>query len=168
MIDADYAQACQNKTTDERAEDEKCSEEGRSSGHYGWYFLPMGSSGSSSSRALPAVGARLAGGVTSIPAEATAKSGIPSKGATSVSRGGFRWQRQRRQHWRLTGKTLTDTSDQLHRDPRKGGLTQISSSHQRIRTSYGPQLPHRPLTSVPGADCTRRGPGRSGHIYPGS
>lgn len=66
MIDADYAQACQNKTTDERAEDEKCSEEGRSSGHYGWYFLPMGSSGSSSSRALPAVGARLAGGVTSI------------------------------------------------------------------------------------------------------
>jgi hypothetical protein len=89
VIDADYAQACQNKTTDERAEDEKCSEEGRSSGHYGWYFLPMGSSGSSSSRALPAVGARLAGGVTSIPAEATAKSGIPSKGATSVSRGGF-------------------------------------------------------------------------------
>jgi hypothetical protein len=89
VIDADYAQTCQDKTTKQRVEDEKCSDKGRSSGHYGWYFLPMGNSGSTSSRYLPSVGAPLAGGVDSIPPGATSKSGTPAKGATSVSRGGF-------------------------------------------------------------------------------
>jgi hypothetical protein len=49
----------------------------------------MGSNGSNSSRYLPAVGAPLAGGVTSVPQGATTKSGTPVRGATSVSRGGF-------------------------------------------------------------------------------
>jgi hypothetical protein len=89
VIDADYAQSCKDKTTNQRVEDDKCSDQGRSSGHYGWYFLPMGNSGSTTSRSLPAVGAPLSGGVDSIPSGATAKSGISSKGSSAVSRGGF-------------------------------------------------------------------------------
>lgn len=89
VIDADYAQTCQDKTTKQRVEDDKCSDQGRSSGHYGWYFLPMGNSGSTTSRSIPAVGAPLSGGVDSIPSGATAKSGVSSKGSTAVSRGGF-------------------------------------------------------------------------------
>lgn len=89
VIDADYAQSCKDKTTNQRVEDEKCSDRGRSSGHYGWYFLPMGNSGSTAARSLPAVGAPLSGGVDSIPSGATAKSGISSKGSSAVSRGGF-------------------------------------------------------------------------------
>lgn len=89
VIDADYAQTCQDRTTQQRVEDEKCSDQGRSSGHYGWYFLPMGSSGNTTPRSIPAVGAPLAGGVTSIPQGATSRSGVSSKGSTAVSRGGF-------------------------------------------------------------------------------
>ncbi|WP_227471703.1 tRNA-dihydrouridine synthase [Paenarthrobacter sp. YJN-5] len=89
VIDADYAQTCQDKATQQRVEDDKCSDQGRSSGHYGWYFLPMGSSGSADSRSIPAVGAPLTGGTDSIPSGATAKSGVSSKGSTGVSRGGF-------------------------------------------------------------------------------
>lgn len=89
VIDADYAQVCQEKSSEMRAEDDKCSEQGRSSGHYGWYFLPMGGNGSTESRSLPAVGAPLTGGATSLPTGATAKSGTPAKGSPSVSRGGF-------------------------------------------------------------------------------
>lgn len=89
VIDADYAQSCQDKTTKQRVEDDKCSDQGRSSGHYGWYFLPMGSSGNTTSRSLPAVGAPLSGGVDSIPSGSSAKSGFSSKGSTAVSRGGF-------------------------------------------------------------------------------
>ncbi|HEX9226380.1 MAG TPA: tRNA-dihydrouridine synthase [Arthrobacter sp.] len=89
VIDADYAQTCQDKTTQQRVDDDKCSDQGRSSGHYGWYFLPMGSSGSTSARSVPGVGSPLSGGITSIPSGATAKSGVSSKGASAVSRGGF-------------------------------------------------------------------------------
>lgn len=89
VIDADYAQTCQDKTTKQRVEDDKCSDQGRSSGHYGWYFLNMGSRGSNSSRNVPAVGAPLTGGVDSIKSGATSKSGVSSKGTNSVSRGGF-------------------------------------------------------------------------------
>ncbi|WP_422759029.1 tRNA-dihydrouridine synthase [Paenarthrobacter sp. C1] len=89
VIDADYAQTCQDKATQQRVEDDKCSDQGRSSRHYGWYFLPMGSSGSTDSRSIPEVGAPLSGGTDSIPPGATAKSGVATKGPTSVSRGGF-------------------------------------------------------------------------------
>lgn len=89
VIDADYAQVCQDRTTEQRVEDEKCSEEGRSSGHFGWYFFPMGSKGSNTSRSIPGVGERLSGGVTSVPAGATAKTGVPADGSSSVTRGGF-------------------------------------------------------------------------------
>lgn len=89
VIDADYAQTCQDKTNQQRVEDSKCSDQGRSSGHYGWYFLPMGSSGSTATRSIPGVGSTLSGGTESIPSGSTAKSGISSKGSTSVSRGGF-------------------------------------------------------------------------------
>lgn len=89
VIDADYAKTCQDKTTKQRVEDDKCSDQGRSSGHYGWYFLPMGSSGSTTSRSVPGVGSALSGGTESIPSGASSKGGISSKGSTSVSRGGF-------------------------------------------------------------------------------
>ncbi|MCC3299668.1 tRNA-dihydrouridine synthase [Arthrobacter caoxuetaonis] len=89
VIDADYAKVCQDKTTKQRIEDSKCSEEGRSSGHAGWYFFPMGTTGSTTSHSIPAVGQKLTGGTETIPAKATSKSGVSSKGSTSVSRGGF-------------------------------------------------------------------------------
>lgn len=89
VIDADYAQVCQDKTNQQRVDDSKCSDQGRASGHYGWYFLPMGSAGSTASRSLPAVGDKVSGGTESIPSGSTAKSGVPSKGSSSVSRGGF-------------------------------------------------------------------------------
>jgi hypothetical protein len=88
VIDADYAKVCRDNQTQQRSEDTNCnSESGRSGGHYGWYFLPMG--GSNSSRSLPGVGQSLSGGVDSIPSGATSKSGVASKGSSAVSRGGF-------------------------------------------------------------------------------
>ncbi|GAA4034178.1 hypothetical protein GCM10023063_17680 [Arthrobacter methylotrophus] len=89
VIDADYAKVCQDKTTQQRIDDSKCSDQGRSSGHYGWYFMPMGSAGSSNSRSLPAVGQKVSGGTESVPSGASVKSGVPAQGSTSVSRGGF-------------------------------------------------------------------------------
>jgi hypothetical protein len=89
VIDADYAQVCKDKNSQQRVEDAKCSDQGRSSGHYGWYFLPMGSSGSTTSRSLPGVGSALSGGTESIPSGTTAKSGVSSRGFSAVSRGGF-------------------------------------------------------------------------------
>lgn len=85
VIDADYAKVCQDRTTEERAEDDRCSDDGVRSGVYGWYFLPMGSG----SRSIPAVGSGLAGGTTSVPSGATSRSGVAPDGASSVSRGGF-------------------------------------------------------------------------------
>lgn len=86
VIDADYAKVCKDAKTQQRVEDKNCeSSSGRSGGAYGWYFFSTGSSGSK----VPAVGQPLAGGVTSIPSSASAKSGVPSKGSPSVSRGGF-------------------------------------------------------------------------------
>lgn len=84
VIDADYAKVCQDRTTQERAEDDRCSDQGVSSGLYGWYFLAMGSG----RRGIPAVGSGLSGGTTSIPSGATSRSGVASDGS-SVSRGGF-------------------------------------------------------------------------------
>lgn len=81
VIDADYAQMCRDKTTEQRVEDTNCSDKGRSGGHYGWYFYPSGSN-------VPAVGSRLSGGTTSVPAGKSAQKGFTSKGGT-VSRGGF-------------------------------------------------------------------------------
>lgn len=89
VIDADYAKVCQDKTSEKRVEDDKCSEEGRSSGHAGWYFFPMGTSGSTKSHSIPAVGSKLTGGKTSIPSNASSKSGVDSKGSKAVTRGGF-------------------------------------------------------------------------------
>ncbi|MCC3292377.1 tRNA-dihydrouridine synthase [Arthrobacter sp. zg-Y1110] len=89
VIDADYAKVCQEKTTEKRVEDDKCSEEGRSSGYAGWYFFPMGSSSSGKSHSIPAVGSKLTGGSTSIPDKATSKSGVSDKGSSKVTRGGF-------------------------------------------------------------------------------
>lgn len=89
VIDADYAQLCQDKTTQDRVEDSKCSDQSRGSTYYGWYFLPLGTSGSNTTRSIPAVGAKLSGGVTTIPQGATVKSGTPVKGSSTVSRGGF-------------------------------------------------------------------------------
>lgn len=89
VIDADYAQVCQDKTNQQRVEDSKCSDQGRSSGHYGWYFMPMGSQGSTTTRSIPGVGSALSGGTDSVPSGSTAKSGVAAKGTTSVSRGGF-------------------------------------------------------------------------------
>lgn len=89
VIDADYAQVCKDRQTNQRAEDSNCSDEGRSSGYYGWYFYGMGGSGSTSQRSIPAVGAPLIGGVDTLPPGATSKSGVASKGSTAVSRGGF-------------------------------------------------------------------------------
>jgi hypothetical protein len=86
VIDADYAKVCRDSKTQQRTDDKNCnSESGRSGGAYGWYFLPMGSS----NRSVPGVGQSLSGGTTSIPSNATSKSGVPSKGSSAVSRGGF-------------------------------------------------------------------------------
>jgi hypothetical protein len=89
VIDADYAQVCQDRTTQQRVEDSKCSEEGRSSGAFGWYFFAMGLRGATDARSIPAVGQQLRGGTTSVPAGASTRSGVPAKGAASVTRGGF-------------------------------------------------------------------------------
>lgn len=83
VIDADYAKVCQDKETEERVDDDNCSEGGRSIGHAGWYFYPI-----TSSQRVPAVGQRLSGGSTRLPAGATSKSGVSSDGG-KVTRGGF-------------------------------------------------------------------------------
>ena len=88
VIDEDYAQVCQDRTTQERVEDSKCSEAGRSSGAFGWYFLPLIINNSSRSTVIPRVGSRVSGGITSIPSGTTARSGFASDGQ-SVTRGGF-------------------------------------------------------------------------------
>ncbi|WP_247826571.1 tRNA-dihydrouridine synthase [Arthrobacter antioxidans] len=88
VIDEDYAQVCQDRTTQERVEDSKCSEEGRSSSHFGWYFLPMVLNSSGSSTVIPRVGGKVSGGTTSIPSGTTARNGFAGDGQ-SVTRGGF-------------------------------------------------------------------------------
>lgn len=89
VIDADYAQVCQDRTTQERVADDRCSDQGRASGLYGWYFFANGPAGSTEKRTIPHVGAPLSGGVTSIPQGMTSKPGIPSKGSSTVTRGGL-------------------------------------------------------------------------------
>jgi uncharacterized protein YgiB involved in biofilm formation len=82
VIDADYAQVCQDKKTETRVEDNHCSEEGRSGGYYGWYFYQSGAN------SIPAVGTKLTGGSATVPAAGKSVKSAPSKGGT-VSRGGF-------------------------------------------------------------------------------
>lgn len=89
VIDTDYAQVCQDIKTGQRAEDAHCSEEGRAGGHYGWYFFPMGTTDTTAARSIPAVGAPLTGGSTSVPQGATTRSGVTPKESSTVSRGGF-------------------------------------------------------------------------------
>ena len=85
VIDADYAQVCQDRKSESRVEDSMCSDSGRSSGAYGWYFFNMNSGTAST---VPPVGSKLTGGSTTAPTTGTVKSGVASKGGT-VSRGGF-------------------------------------------------------------------------------
>ncbi len=82
-IDADYAQVCRDNHTESRVDDNNCSDQGRSSGSYGWYFFST-----QSTSPVPAVGSRLTGGTAALPSGSTAKAGTPSMGGT-VSRGGF-------------------------------------------------------------------------------
>lgn len=84
VIDADYAQMCRDTDTETRVEDSNCSDQGRAGGHYGWYFYQM----QGSSRSLPAVGSKLSGGTTSVPAGKSVQRGVTPKGGT-ISRGGF-------------------------------------------------------------------------------
>lgn len=83
--DADYAKVCKDAKSNQRVSDDKCSDDGAHSSVYGWYFFSM--MNNSSSR-VPAVGAPLSGGATSIPDTATTKSGVNTAGDT-VSRSGF-------------------------------------------------------------------------------
>lgn len=83
--DADYAKVCHDSKSQQRVSDDKCSNDGASSGIYGWYFLSMMNNKSAT---VPAVGAPLSGGATSIPDSATSKAGVKSTGET-VSRSGF-------------------------------------------------------------------------------
>ena len=85
VVDADYAQVCEDRKTNSRVEDDKCSDQGRTSGAYGWYFFNMNSGATNN---VPPVGSRLTGGSATAPSSGSVKSGIPSKGGT-VSRGGF-------------------------------------------------------------------------------
>ena len=85
VVDADYAQVCQDRKTESRVDDDKCSDQGRSSGAYGWYFFNINSG---SSKNVTAVGSRLTGGSTTAPSSGSVKSGVAPKGGT-VSRGGF-------------------------------------------------------------------------------
>ena len=93
VIDSEYAKVCQDQTTQERVEDSKCSEEGRHSGHAGWYFLPLVGR-------IPAIGQRLSGGTTTAPRTGTTRTGVNPRGETfrrdstvhrdsTVRRGGF-------------------------------------------------------------------------------
>lgn len=84
VIDADYAKVCQDKSTKMRADDSKCSNQGRGSTLYGWYFIAT-----NTDKRVPPIGEKLSGGVTSIPKTATSKSGVSGKGIGTVSRGGF-------------------------------------------------------------------------------
>lgn len=83
--DADYAKVCKDAKSNQRVSDDKCSDEGTSHGAYGWYFFSMMNNNNSR---VPALGAPLSGGATSIPDTATSKAGVSSSGET-VSRSGF-------------------------------------------------------------------------------
>lgn len=85
-VDADYAKVCQDKVTEERLEDDQCNTSSSSRAH--WYFIPI-----IGGRSVPRVGAKLSGGVATMPSGKTAKT-VPSKGGDfaksgSVTRGGF-------------------------------------------------------------------------------
>lgn len=83
--DADYAKVCKDAKSNQRVSDDKCSDDGPHSSGYGWYFFSMMNNNNSR---VPALGAPLSGGATSIPDTATSKAGVNSAGDT-VSRSGF-------------------------------------------------------------------------------
>ena len=84
----DYVGVCKNHKTGQRVDDKKCEGDQRSTGGgMGWVFIPRGSAGSGTS--YPAVGQRVTGGTTVVPAgKSVARGGIPAQGG-SVVRGGF-------------------------------------------------------------------------------
>ena len=82
VVDADYAQVCQDRKNEQRVEDNLCSQEGRSSGAYSWYFYQSGNG------TIPAVGSKATGGSLEAPAAGKSIAPAPTKGGT-VSRGGF-------------------------------------------------------------------------------
>lgn len=83
--DADYARVCQDAKSQQRVSDDKCSDEGVRSNVYGFYYFSMMNN---QTARVPAIGAPLAGGATSIPDSATFKSGVKASG-DSVARSGF-------------------------------------------------------------------------------
>jgi hypothetical protein len=83
--DADYAKVCKDAKSNQRVSDDKCSDDGPNNSAYGWYFFSMMNNNNSR---VPALGAPLSGGATSIPDTATSKSGVNTSGDT-VSRSGF-------------------------------------------------------------------------------
>jgi len=77
--DADYDGVCVDTTTGRRATDGDCE---RSSGAHAWRYYPRGTS-------VPAVGAPVVGGATSVPNGLVgAHGGAPAHGGV-VSHGGF-------------------------------------------------------------------------------
>lgn len=89
--DADYAKVCKDAKSNQRVSDDKCSDDGHSNAAYGWYFFSMmnnNNNNTNSGTRVPAIGAPLAGGATSIPDTATSKAGVNPSGDT-VSRSGF-------------------------------------------------------------------------------
>lgn len=83
--DADYAKVCKDAKSNQRVSDDKCSDDGVHSGVYGFYYFSMLNN---SQARVPAIGAPLTGGATSIPDTATSKAGVKPGGDT-VSRSGF-------------------------------------------------------------------------------
>jgi hypothetical protein len=81
-VNPDYAQICRDNSTAKRLPDGDCNNH---AGGAGWYFLPLANRGNT---AVPAVGQKTSGGVSSLPAGKTGATGVSSKGG-AVSRGGF-------------------------------------------------------------------------------
>lgn len=80
--EAEYAAVCQDAKSQQRISDDKCSDGSTGgSGAYMWYFMGMNSR-------VPAVGAPLSGGTTSIPDTANYKSGVNTAGE-HVTKQGF-------------------------------------------------------------------------------
>lgn len=88
----DYAKICRDEQTQVRVEDEKCDENTSTHGYHGgflpYYFLL----GNNSRTSVPAVGARATGGVSTLPAGKSYRSGVSKSGETfakGTARGGF-------------------------------------------------------------------------------
>lgn len=97
QVEADYVKVCQQVDTQERVEDMSCESTGLNAnssvanGAFMWYYL---ASQLNNKTSVPAVGSKLSGGVTSIPAGATSvgfntKGGTMGKASASTVKGGF-------------------------------------------------------------------------------